>query len=351
MRVRRHAALLSVALLGCPARTPAPPPETAPAVPDPAPADAAVTPAADAAIGDEVVLCTDAPTCLPPHRETLRQSLREAESDPMEAQERLASLPLPVAFAWRAYLHQAAGQTDEAARLLELLGAARPRDPVPTQPPAGADPNLVRALTALRGHTEALLGSDPAEDAPLVPCWLFARHTPEALYAFGPVHGSTLDALMAAHQRRCVTAVAHDRLGDIAPAALAAADALSQAVRSVRPPPTEGTLFHALAIEHDQRVLRPLLLGPTPAETSPAAAPLRAQVAAAARQDRGVTARFAAFQRARATHAPAYGRGLCAARPATPALSPAQCTALGAAEVDRALGDWLRAIARATAEP
>ncbi len=351
MRALRHAALLSVALLGCPARTPAPPPETAPVVPDEAPADAAVAPAADAATADEVVLCTDAPTCLPPHRDALLQGLREAESDPVEAQVSLASLPLPVAFAWRAYLHQAAGQTDEAARLLDLLGAARPRDPMPTQPPAGADPNLVRALTALRGHTEPLLGSDPAADAALVPCWLFARHTAEALFAFGPVHGSTLDALMAAHQRRCVTAVARDRLGDIATAALAAADALSLSVRAVRPPPTEGTLFHALAIEHDQRVLRPLLLGPTPAETSPAAAPLRTQVAAAARQDRGVTARFAAYQRARTTHAPAYGQGLCAARPATPPLSPAQCTALGAAEVDRALGDWLRALARATSDP
>lgn len=349
MRAPRHAVVLAAMFLGCHARSTAPPPETAPAVPVEAPAEV-VVPSPDAAGAEEVVLCTDAPTCLPTHREALLQSLREAESDPVEAQVRLASLPLPVAFAWRAYLHEASGQHDEAARLLALLGAAQP-PAGPAPPPSGANPDLLRALNALRAHTEPLLGSDPTADAPLVPCWLFARHTPEALMAFGPVHGSTLDALVSAQQRRCVAAVVHDRLGEGAAPALAAADALSQAVRAVRPAPADGTLFHALAIEHDQRVLRPLLLGPTRAEAPPTATPLQAQLAAAARRDRGVTARFAAFRRARTAHAPAYGRGLCAARPATPPLHAAQCTALGAAEADRALSDWLGALTQAIDPP
>ncbi len=355
MRPLPFALVLALGLLGCPRRPAAPSPETPPGPTPPTPDDAGA-PETDAGPAEEVpvALCTDVATCLPQHREALVAALREAENFPPEAHVSLAAIPLPAAFAWRAFLHHVGGRPDEATRLLRLLRHNDP-DPDPPETPAsalppGSDPALARTLLALREHTEALLDRGGGDDEALLPCWLFARHTPEALYAFGPVHGSTLDNVVAAHHTRCLTAVARTRLGDAAEPALAAAGALSVAVRAVLPAPTDGTMFHAFAIDNDQQVFRPLLLGPT-APATPPDPPLQRLVTAAARRDRGVTRRMADYTRARATHAPAYGRAICAARPAPAPLSPAACTALGAAEADRALGSWLRALAAATAGP
>ncbi len=353
MRPLPTALVLALGLLGCPRRPVSPRSETLPG-PTPTAPDDAGSPETDAGPPEEVpvALCTDVATCLPQHREALLAALREAENFPPEAHVRLAAIPLPAAFAWRAFLHHVGGRPDEATRLLRLLRHNDPDPaeiPEPTLPP-GSDPALARTLLALREHTEPLLGRGDGDDTALLPCWVFARHTPEALFAFGPIHGSTLDNIVAAHHTRCLTVVARDRLGDAAEPALAAAGALSVAVRAVLPAPADGTMFHALAIDNDQQVFRPLLLGPT-APAVPPVPPLQSLVSAAARRDRGITRRMAGYTRARAAHAPAYGRGICAARPATPPLSPAACTALGAAEADRALGSWLQGLAAATAGP
>jgi len=199
--------LAALGLAACARPATVPPVETAPrvAAPRPTPEPTPETTPETAPGPAEIPLCADRATCLPPHRDALVAALREAESDPLEAHERLASLPLPVAFAWRAYLHHVGNRLDESSRVLGLLGPSA--DPPAT--PAGADPGLLRVLFALRTHTEALLdGAHPDDDAPLVPCWLFVRHPREALVAFGPRPGAPGDAALAVHTRRCADTVA-----------------------------------------------------------------------------------------------------------------------------------------------
>ncbi|MFO0606033.1 MAG: hypothetical protein U0324_22800 [Polyangiales bacterium] len=155
---------------------------------------------------------------------------------------------------------------------------------------------------------------------------MFERDGAEAARAFGPVHGSTRDAVVAPFKRRCVAAVLDRHLGAQARAqALAADEALARALFRAWPQPAEGTLWVGVSIAA-REVVRDSLLGVAPDDRATDVA-MREVVGRLAADDPRALARVGSYRRAAEAQVGVFARTLCALAAARgQPLSGGQCT-------------------------
>ncbi|MFO0628050.1 MAG: hypothetical protein U0325_20915 [Polyangiales bacterium] len=271
--------------------TTAPVPVPAPVAPPPAP------PARPA---------PDRVTALRAALPVLRRALPGLEDAPADAAATLRETDAPPARAWSAYLAHHAGDDAGAATILAALA----RDGETPEVDDDVTDPAVRALTLIRQHAELLDGGDD-DVVERLPCVVFAWDPAAAARAFGPLHGSTRDALVAPFKRRCVA----EALGRAMPArdaarAGAAVDAVSRALFRAWPQP-DGTVWTAAAISAREALDEPLLgVEGEPVAAQDAAA--QALVAQLGRESPELLAPLMAYRRAAQGHIDALARGICA---------------------------------------
>lgn len=283
------------------AQTPAPAVSVAP--PPPAPVNPAVDPAAEAAA--EAARCqADRVECLREGLPALTRAMVEVPQAPEQARTILGASRAPSARVWAAYLAHHAGDDAGAETALAALvrdGEAPTLDAAVTAP---AD----RALRLAREHAE-LLGDDAVAQ---LPCAVFAWDPAAAARAFGPMHGSTRDALVAPFKQRCV---AEALAGALSPSerarVTAAVDAVTRALFRQWPRPAEGTLWTAAAISAREALTDPLLgVEGDPLAAQDAAA--RAVVERMAQESPESLPRLGAYRSAAEGRVGAIARGICA---------------------------------------
>lgn len=221
------------------------PPSTSPSAP--ATVAAATAPVAAAPETPARPRCeADRDACLRDGLPVLVRALSELARSPEQAMATLRTSDSPATRAWVAYLAHHAG--DDAAANAALAELARDGE-TPEVDEGTTDP-AVRALTLARTHAERLSGGDDDVVARL-PCVVFAWDPAAAARAFGPMHGSTRDELVAPFKRRCVAEAQ-------APRVVTAAEAVSRALFRAWPQP-DGTIWHAAAIAAQEALRDPLL--------------------------------------------------------------------------------------------
>ncbi len=286
--------LLFTALAGCAS---VPPP--APAVAPPATPSATTEPVASAAAAPAAPTpprCqVDRDACLREGLPTLLRTLPEVSRSPEQAMATLRTSNSPTTRAWVAYLAHHAG--DDAAAGAALTELARDGE-TPEVDEGTTDPAL-RALRLIRVHAE-LLGDDVVQR---LPCAVFAWDPAPAARAFGPMHGSGRDELMAPFKRRCVAEAQTARV-------VAAAEAASRALFRAWPQPS-GTIWNAAAIAA-QEALREPLLGIEGAPIAEQDAQARALVARLAESPE-LLRPLAAYRRSVEGQVGAIASGICAA--------------------------------------
>jgi len=266
--------------------------------------------------------CGDRDACLAEGVALLEDLLPRVDDDPDGARRTLRASRSPAARAWAAWLAHRAGDDADAEAVLAELATEGER---PTLAPDDARGPGARALWLAREHVD-LLAAEAPRLVDALPCAVFERDSAEAARAFGPVHGSTRDAVVAPFKRRCVTAVLDRHLGAQARAqALAADEALARALFRVWPQPAEGTLWVGVSIAA-REVVRDSLLGVAPDDRATDVA-MREVVGRLAADDPRALARVGSYRRAAEAQVGVFARTLCALAAARGRpMSGGQCT-------------------------
>lgn len=294
--------LATVAASARPAETVQPPPATAASAPDALCAD-----------GDEACERRALPL--------LTRVLPTVASAPHEAFEALSASNARSARVWAAYVAHHEGDDATASAMLDALereGLASSITPDEVSAPGA------RALYLARELVEALSDSENDLIASL-PCEVFAWDGEAARRAFGPVHGSTRDRLIAPFKERCAVEALRRALPPAAQrGVLAASDAMSRALFREFPRPDEGTMWTAVEIDA-REALTESLLGFTsdPRERDAA---MRDVVARLAAEDPRALPRVGNYRRSAEAHMTALANGICAvARSRGQAITGGQC--------------------------
>lgn len=303
-------------------------------VSSPAPAVAQPTTAPAARCRD------DRDACLRAALPALARALPEVGRSPAAALGSLRGSSSPAARAWAAYLAHHAG--DDAGA--EAALAALARDGESPTVDEGERDVAARALRLAREHAELLSGDAP-DLVGLLPCAVFAWDPAAAARAFGPMHGSTRDAIVAPFKRRCVS----EALGAALPAAAgarveAAADAVSRALFRQWPRPADGTMWTAVALSAQEALRDPLLAVEGPSIEAQDAA-TRALVDRLAADDPRSLARLGAYRRAAQGQVGALANGICAvARDRARPMTAGQCERRAYAATLTAFTVWVGAM-------
>lgn len=300
-------------------------------VPRPAPGVAARTTAPPAPAPTVSATATPEPTrvrcegdrvaCLREGLPTLLRALPEMSRSPEQATATLRTSTSTLARAWLAYLAHHAGDDAGADAILAEL-ARQGETPVVVE---GTTDPAVRALTLAREHAELLDDGTNDDVAQRLPCVVFAWDPGPAARAFGPMHGSTRDQLVAPFKRRCVgEALGHAMPPAAASRTVAAVEAVSRALFRAWPQP-DGTIWFAAALAAQEALHDPLLgvEGDPVAEQDAAARELVARLSADSPE---LLAPLVAYRRAAQGQVGAIASGICAvSRERGRALTAGQC--------------------------
>ncbi|MEZ4391677.1 MAG: hypothetical protein R3A48_11320 [Polyangiales bacterium] len=242
--------------------------------------------------------------CLREGLPALTRAMAEVPRAPEQARAILGESRAPSARVWAAYLAHHAG--DDAAAETALAALARDGE-TPTLDAAVTAP-ADRALRLAREHAE-LLGDDAMAR---LPCAVFAWDPASAARAFGPMHGSTRDALMAPFKQRCVAEALAGALSSSERARVSTAvDAVTRALFRQWPRPADGTIWTMVAISAREALTDPLLgVEGDPLAAQDAAA--RAVVERMAQESPASLSRLAAYRSAAEGRVGAIARGICA---------------------------------------
>ena len=244
----------------------------------------------------------------------------------------------PAALVWAAYMLHHAGEESEARRVLAALEAAGERA---TLVEGGESDTATLALSLAREHAELLSGGAP-DVIEVLPCAVFRWDAGVARRAFGPVHGSNRDAIVATFKSRCV----HEALSQSMPEAQRAEarraeEGVARTLFQQWPVPTEGTIWTANAIAARETVRDTLLLVPLDPEIEGEA---RAR-ALIVRLDDADRRRLMAYRGRTEGSAWGLARAVCAvARARGEAISAWQCEMRARAAVLAAFTSWVGAL-------
>jgi hypothetical protein len=197
------------------------------------------------------------------------------------------------------------------------------------------------ALLLAREHAELLSTAAP-DLIEVLPCAVFRWDPATARRAFGPVHGSSRDSIVAAFKSRCV----HEALSQAMPEAQReqarrAEESVTRALFQQWPVPTEGTIWTANAIAARETVRDTLLLLPLDPEVE-GEAHARALIA---RLDDADRRRLMAYRGRTEGSAWGLARAVCAvARARGEAISTWQCEMRARGAVLAAFTSWVGAL-------